>query len=444
MDAPQVIVVGGGRHRRGRALVTLLRGLARDPAGRGEPTSGTTGPPRAAALGRPLRGQRQSRRSSASPKPHPAPHRRVLRGERWAVRRPHRRGHGLPAQLLAGCAALASRPGRPRPRPWPWAGLNPALKAAVWVPDAAMDDAAAAAVLRHRTAGQRPAATVHRVTGHAGRRSPGWRSAPDRSRGRTPTPLCERHRPLVRASGAMAGAAVPVQPSPGVLWRWRPAVQSGRQPPPRRRRQRHRPAPAGLSIVGTAWTVEDPDDLDVPDERRAMRGRQAGPGRGLGQGGPPGRRRPLSRRLRRRAAAAGCPGPSSASTTPSPTGLGSSSITGGKATTLRPMAEATADLVCASSASRPPAAPVTPCWLPPPPPGGRHEHSRTVLLRSAHRPGRPVPRYDEFGCRSGRAPCWTPCWPSADSRTGRPGTRVCTAPAAPAGCGSTAAKSWPV
>jgi len=51
-------------------------------------------------------------------------------------------------------------------------------------------------------------------------------------------------------------------------------------------------------------------------------------------------------------------------------------ITGGKATTLRAMAEAAADVVCASWASRPPAAPARCCSSPTPPTtpgGGRHE-----------------------------------------------------------------------
>jgi glycerol-3-phosphate dehydrogenase len=77
-------------------------------------------------------------------------------------------------------------------------------------------------------------------------------------------PWCER-------LAAMAGATVPVQPSPGVLLalvgrlcdlvvnRLHPAGDGDIVLPQRR-----------LSIVGTSsWTVEDPDDLAVPDEHVA-------------------------------------------------------------------------------------------------------------------------------------------------------------------------------
>jgi glycerol-3-phosphate dehydrogenase len=153
---------------------------------------------------------------------------------------------------------------------------------------------------------------------------------------------------------AMAGAAVPVRPSPGVLLavvgrlcdlvvnRLHPAADGDIVVPQR-----------ALSIVGTsAWTVDDPDDLDVPDEHvRAMHTEgaklvpavagareraawsAARPLVGAPGGGAGGRELSRTFKCFDHAASDGVEG--------------LVTITGGKATTLRAMAEATADLVCA-------------------------------------------------------------------------------------------------
>jgi glycerol-3-phosphate dehydrogenase len=152
----------------------------------------------------------------------------------------------------------------------------------------------------------------------------------------------------------MAGAAVPVQPSPGVLLalagrlcnlvvnRLHAAADGDIVLPQR-----------ALSIVGTsAWTVEDPDDLDVPDEHvqamyregaklvpavasAAERAAWSAARPLIGASGGQAGGRELSRTFKcfDHAATDGVEG--------------FVTITGGKATTLRAMAEATADLVCA-------------------------------------------------------------------------------------------------
>jgi len=151
---------------------------------------------------------------------------------------------------------------------------------------------------------------------------------------------------------AMAGASVPVQPSPGVLLalvgrvcelvvnRLHPAGDGDIVVPQRR-----------LSIIGTsAWTVDDPDDLAVPDEHLAAMYREGAKlvpavasaaeraawsaARPLIGGGSGGGGRGLSRTFKcfDHAVTDGVEG--------------FVTITGGKATTLRAMAEATADLVC--------------------------------------------------------------------------------------------------
>ena len=256
---------------------------------------------------------------------------------------------GIPARELTPAEALALEP-----------GLNPALKAAVWVPDATMD--AMRLPLRFfatRAAQRRPAAAVHR-----GHRPGEGRPAGDRG-GRPRPPDRPRPAPGGRpggerrpAPGAGGWPPWPGRPCPcgrrrGAAGRGRPALRPGRQPAAPGRRRRHRGAPAALSIVGTsAWTVDDPDDLDVPDEHvRAMYtgGGQAGPGGGhgperaawsaarplVGAAGGGRRARELSRTFKCFDHAA----------TDGVEGL--VTITGGKATTLRAMAEATADLVCA-------------------------------------------------------------------------------------------------
>jgi glycerol-3-phosphate dehydrogenase len=256
---------------------------------------------------------------------------------------------GIPARELTVAEALALEP-----------GLTPALKAAVWVPDATMD--AMRLPLRFFATAQRNGAHLRPFTEVTGLLTAGPAvtgvTLRDHLTGaeaglaadlvvNATGPWCER-------LAAMAGATVPVQPSPGVLLalvgrlcdlvvnRLHPAGDGDIVVPQRR-----------LSIVGTsAWTVEDPDDLEVPDEhvqamyhegaklvpavasaaeRAAWSAARPLIGASGGQGGGG---RELSRTFKcfDHAVTDGVEG--------------FVTITGGKATTLRAMAEATADLVC--------------------------------------------------------------------------------------------------
>ncbi|HET6815507.1 MAG TPA: FAD-dependent oxidoreductase, partial [Actinomycetota bacterium] len=239
-------------------------------------------------------------------------------------------------------------------------GLNPALKAAVWVPDATMD--AMRLPLRFFVTAQRNGAHLRPFTEVTGLltadRAVTGVTLRDKLTGdetelaadlvvNATGPWCER-------LAAMAGAAVSVQPSPGVLLALQGrlcnlvvnrlhAAGDGDIVVPQR----------SLSIVGTsAWTVEDPDDLQVPDEHVQAMYREgaklvpavataaeraawsaARPLIGTAGGGSGGGRE-LSRTFKcfDHAATDGVEG--------------FVTITGGKATTLRAMAEATADLVC--------------------------------------------------------------------------------------------------
>jgi glycerol-3-phosphate dehydrogenase len=223
---------------------------------------------------------------------------------------------GIPTRELGPAEALRLEP-----------GLNPALKAAVWVPDATMD--AMRLPLRFFAVTGADAELVADLVVNA------------------TGPWCER-------LAAMAGAAVPVQPSPGVL-----LALSGRLCNLVVNRL-HRAGDGdivvpqrALSIVGTsAWTVEDPDDLEVPDEHVQAMYREgaklvpavasaaeraawsaARPLIGAAGGGSGGRELSRTFKCFDHAVTDGLEG--------------FVTITGGKATTLRAMAEATADLVCA-------------------------------------------------------------------------------------------------
>jgi glycerol-3-phosphate dehydrogenase len=154
----------------------------------------------------------------------------------------------------------------------------------------------------------------------------------------------------------MAGADVPVRPSPGVLLALQGRLcnlvvnrlhRAGDGDIVLPQRQ--------LSVVGTSsWVVDDPDDLQVPDEHVAAMVREgarlvpavarapfraawsaARPLIGTAGGAGAGAGRELSRTFKcfDHAVTDGVEG--------------FVTITGGKATTLRAMAEATADLVCA-------------------------------------------------------------------------------------------------
>jgi glycerol-3-phosphate dehydrogenase len=284
MDTPQVVIVGGGGTGGALAHDLALRGLAVTLLERGELTSGTTGR---------HHGLLHSGARYAVNDPESAveciAENRILR--RIAPGSFEENG-GLFVALtdedmdyrpgfLAGCAAcgIPARELTPAQALALEPGLNPALRAAVLVPDATMD--AMRLPLRFFATARLGGAQLRpftEVTGllTAGRRVTGV-VASDHVTGagvelaadlvvNATGPWCER-------LAAMAGAAVPVQPSPGVLLalsgrlcnlvvnRLHPAGDGDIVVPQRR-----------LSIVGTsAWTVEDPDDLQVPDEHvRAM------------------------------------------------------------------------------------------------------------------------------------------------------------------------------
>jgi glycerol-3-phosphate dehydrogenase len=363
MDAPRVLIVGGGGTGGALAHDLALRGLAVTLVERGELTSGTTGR---------HHGLLHSGARYAVDDPESATaciaENRILR--RIAAGSFEENGGLFVAltdvdmdylpRFLDGCAAcgIPARRLRPAEALGLEPGLNPALKAAVWVPDATMD--AMRLPLRFFATAARNGARLWpfaEVTGllTAGRRVRGV-AVRDHLTGAESELAADL---VVNATGpwcgrlaAMAGASVPVRPSPGVLLalvgrlcelvvnRLHPAGDGDIVVPQRR-----------LSIVGTsAWTVTDPDDLAVPDEHvRAMyrEGAKLVPAVALaaeraawsaarpliGAGGGGGRE--LSRTFKCFDHAA------------SERVEGFVTITGGKATTLRAMAEATADLVCA-------------------------------------------------------------------------------------------------
>jgi glycerol-3-phosphate dehydrogenase len=365
MEAARVIVVGGGGTGAALAHDLVLRGLAVTLLERGELTSGTTGR---------HHGLLHSGARYAVSDPESAveciAENRTLR--RIAPGSFEENG-GLFVALtdedmdclpgfLAGCAAcgIPTRTLGPAEALGLEPGLNPALKAAVWVPDATMD--AMRLPLRFFATAQRGGALLRPFTEATGVLTAGRRVTGVAIRDHVTGGDAELEADLVvNATGpwcgrlaAMAGAVVPVQPSPGVLLALvgrlcelvvnrLHAAGDGDIVVPQRR----------LSIVGTsAWTVADPDDLEVPDEHvQAMyrEGARLVPAvasaaeraawsaarplvgsAGAGSGG-----RELSRTFKCFDHAA----------TDGVEGL--VTITGGKATTLRAMAEATADLVCA-------------------------------------------------------------------------------------------------
>src|SRR5215218_7314069 len=368
MDAPQVVIVGGGGTGGALAHDLVLRGLQVTLVERGELTSGTTGR---------HHGLLHSGARYAVNDPESAveciAENRILR--RIAPGSFEENGGLFIAltdqdmdylpRFLTGCAACGIPARELTVDEALEPGLNPALKAAVWVPDATMD--AMRLPLRFFATAQRNGAQLRpftEVTGLliAGRAVTGV-TLRDHLTGaegelagdlvvNATGPWCER-------LAAMAGATVPVQPSPGVLLalvgrlcdlvvnRLHPAGDGDIVVPQRR-----------LSIVGTsAWTVTDPDDLEVPDEHVQAMYREgaklvpavasaaeraawsaARPLIGATGGAGGGGGRELSRTFKcfDHAVSDGVEG--------------FVTITGGKATTLRAMAEATADLVCAKLA----------------------------------------------------------------------------------------------
>jgi glycerol-3-phosphate dehydrogenase len=236
--------------------------------------------------------------------------------------------------------------------------INPELKAAVRVPDCTVDPMRLMlrffATARHNGADIRPYMEVTDLLLHDGLVS--GAAVRDHVTGKTG----EIHADVVvNAAGpwsgkvaAMAGASVPIQPSPGVLLALRGRFCNmvinrmhksgdGDIVVPQR----------GLSIVGTtSWVVEDPDELTVPEDhvermyvegsklipalRHAPRRAAWSAARPLVGSGGAGSGRELSRTFqtfdhRERDGVEGFV-----------------TITGGKATTLRGMAELCADVVC--------------------------------------------------------------------------------------------------
>jgi len=337
MDRPHVAIVGGGGTGAALAHDLALRGLRVMLLERGELTSGTTG--RHHGL---LHSGARYAVADAESAVECIQENRILR--RIAPGSFEENGGLFVAVtdedmdykpgFLAACAACGIPTGELTPaealqiEP----SLNPALKAAVWVPDATMD--AMRLPLRFFASARRNGADLCPFTEVTGLLRHGALvtgvAVHDHLSGRDAEvqadlvvnatgPWCER-------LAGMASADVPVRPSPGVLLALRGRLCN---------RVVNRLHPAGdgdivlpqraLSVVGTsAWVVTDPDDLDVPEEHvQAMYGRAPGwsPQSPPPASGPPGRR-PGRWSAPPAAPPAGgsSPARSSASTTPSPTG----------------------------------------------------------------------------------------------------------------------------
>jgi glycerol-3-phosphate dehydrogenase len=365
MDTPHVVIVGGGGTGGALAHDLVLRGLRVTLVERGELTSGTTG----RHQGLLHSGARYAVADPASAVECSIEN-RILR--RIAPGSFEENGGlfvalsdddmdwrlgflaacaacGIPTRELTAAEALELEP-----------GLNPALKAAVWVPDATMD--AMRLPLRFFATARRNGAELRPFTEAVGLRVQSGRATGvavrDHLTGRDGQVDADL---VVNATGpwcgrlaALAGAALPVRPSAGalvalegrlcdlVVTRLHPAADGDIVVPQRI-----------LSIVGTsAWTVEDPGDLEVPDEHvQTMRreGARLVPAVAAAAewavwaaawplvdaaGGSAGGRE-LSRGFQCFDHAA----------TDGVEGL--VTVTGGTATSLRAMAEATADLICA-------------------------------------------------------------------------------------------------
>lgn len=255
---------------------------------------------------------------------------------------------GIPAQRLTPAQTLALEP-----------NLNPELKVGVRIPDGTMDAMRLAlrffATAAHNGAAIQPYAEVTGLLVHD--RRVGGALVHDHVTGKE----AEVHADLVvNATGpwsekiaAMAGVSVPIQPSPGVLLALRGRLCNmvinrlhksgdGDIVVPQRE----------LSVVGTSsWVVEDPDDLPVPADHVERMYREGA------------KLIPAVRHSEQRAAwSAARPLVGSRSEGESGRELsrtfktfdhaetdgieGFVTITGGKATTLRGMAELCADVVC--------------------------------------------------------------------------------------------------
>lgn len=255
---------------------------------------------------------------------------------------------GIPAQELTRQQALALEP-----------NLNPALKAAVRVPDATMD--AMRMPLRFFATAQRNGADLRNYMEVlelvVSQRVVSGALVRDHVTGK----VGEIHADLVvNATGpwsekvaAMAGVDVPISPSPGVMLALRGRLCNMVV------NRLHRSGDGdiivpqrALSIVGTSsWTVEDPEELDVPEDhvrrmyeegvklipavRQAeFRAAWSAARPLIGSRGAADTGRELSRTFKTydHAESDGVEG--------------FLTITGGKATTLRGMAELCADVIC--------------------------------------------------------------------------------------------------
>ncbi|MEW5989065.1 MAG: FAD-dependent oxidoreductase [Chloroflexota bacterium] len=253
---------------------------------------------------------------------------------------------GIPTRRLTGAEALRLEP-----------NLNPAVQIAVQVPDGTMDAMRLPlrflATAKRGGAVIRPFAQVMDVI-YPGRSVTGVRVR-DHTTGREVMIGADL---VVNAAGpwcgqlaAMAGVEVPIRPSPGVLLalrgrlcnmvvnRLHPSGDGDILVPQR-----------GLTLVGTSsWVVDDPDDLNVPEEHVQLMYEKGA------------ELIPLVKQTPYRAAWSAArpllgPRGTDAGRELSRTfkcfdhageGVeGFVTITGGKATTLRAMAEVTADVIC--------------------------------------------------------------------------------------------------
>ena len=256
---------------------------------------------------------------------------------------------GIPTQQLTPSEALALEP-----------NLNPAVKAAVRIPDGTMDAMRMPlrffATAKHNGASIHPYVEVQDLVLHD--RVVSGAAVRDHVTGKEGTISADI---VVNATGpwseriaTMAGVDVPIRPSPGVLLALRGRLCNmvlnrlhksgdGDIIVPQR----------GLSVIGTSsWTVEDPDDLGVPEDhvqRMYQEGAKLVPAVNraefraawsaarplIGSRGEADTGRELSRTFK-------------TFDHKESDGLeGFVTITGGKGTTLRGMAELCANVICA-------------------------------------------------------------------------------------------------
>lgn len=360
---PQVVVVGGGGTGGAVAHDLALRGLRVTVLERGEVTSGTTG--RHHGL---LHSGARYAVADATSAVECIAENRILRriapgsfeenGGLFVALTDEDlaylpgfveacRACGIPAEVLDRAAALRREP-----------GLGPEVRAAVQVPDGTMD--AMRLPLRFFATAQSNGAVIRTFTEVVGlRRQDGavtgvaYRDDVTGEEGLLTADLVVNAAgPWAQRIAEMAGVDVPIRCSPGVLvavrGRWCDMVVN----------RLHRSGDGdivlpqrGLSVIGTSsWVVDDPDELHLPEDHiRTMvtEGSRLVPAVGhaeiraawsavrplIGDGGSTTGRE-LSRTFKcfdhaERDGVAGFV-----------------TISGGKATTLRAMAEATADVVC--------------------------------------------------------------------------------------------------